>query len=69
VKVPDETVADIQKNPLYKLVAEKRTTRSTHWMKHIGYTRESTVKPEPLGTVEVDAAKVQERIDALRQAK
>jgi lysophospholipase L1-like esterase len=69
VNVPDETVADIQKDPLYKLIAEKRTLRSAHWMKHIGYTRENTVKPEPLGTVEVDAAKVQERIDALRQAK
>lgn len=67
VKVPDETVTDIQKAPLYKLVAEKRAMRSTHWMKHIGYTRERTVKPEPLGAVEADAAKIQEKIDALRR--
>ena len=41
--------------------------RSAAWMKHIGYTREKTVKPEPLGTAETDAAKVQEKIDALRR--
>jgi hypothetical protein len=33
------------------------------------YTRETTVKPEPLGTVEADAAKIQEKIDALRRVK
>lgn len=67
VKVPEETVADIQKDPLYKLVAEKRAMRSAQWMKHVGYTREMTVTPQPLGTVEADAAKIQEKIDALRQ--
>jgi lysophospholipase L1-like esterase len=69
VKVPDEAVTDVQKDPLYKLVAEKPAKRSAQWMKHIGYTRETTIKPEPLGTVEVDAAKLQEKIDALRRAK
>jgi lysophospholipase L1-like esterase len=69
VKVPDETVADVQKDPLYKLVAEKRAMRSTHWMRHIGYTRETTVAAQPLGTVESDAAKIQEKIDSLRRAK
>lgn len=69
VKVPDETVKDVQKDPLYKLVGEKRAIRSAQWMKHIGYTREKTVKPEPLGTVEADAAKLQQKIDALRRAK
>lgn len=69
VKMPDETVADIKKDPLYKLVAEKRARRSAGWMKHIGYTREKTVKPEPLGTVETDAKKIQEKIDTLRRAR
>ena len=67
VKVSDETVKDIQKDPLYKLVAEKRAMRSAQWMKHIGYTREKTVSPGPLGTVEADAAKLQERIDTFRR--
>jgi lysophospholipase L1-like esterase len=69
VKVPDESVADIKKDPLYKLVAEKRALRSGQWMKHIGYTREAKVEPQPLGTVEADAAKIQEKIDALRRGK
>jgi len=69
VKLPDETVADIKKDPLYKLVAEKRAKRSAQWMRYIGYTREAKVEPQPLGTVEADAAKIQEKIDALRRAK
>jgi lysophospholipase L1-like esterase len=69
VKAPEEAVADVQKDPLYKLVAEKRALRSAHWMKHIGYTREIIVAPQPLGTVEADAAKIQDKIDALRRAK
>lgn len=67
VKVPDEPLATIKADPLFKLVAQKRELRSAAWMKHTGYTREKTVKPEPLGTAEADAAKVQEKIDALRR--
>ena len=36
-------------------------------MQHIGYTREKTVAPQPLGSAEADAAKIQEKIDALRR--
>lgn len=67
VKVPDEPLATIKADPLFKLVEQKRGLRSAAWMKHTGYTREKTVKPEPLGTAEADAAKVQEKIDALRR--
>lgn len=67
VTVPDETVATIKADPLFKLVERKRAMRSAAWMKHIGYTREKTVKPEPLGTAEADVAKLQEKIDALRR--
>jgi lysophospholipase L1-like esterase len=66
-KVPDETLAMINADPLFKLVEEQRALRSSAWMKHIGYTREKTVKPEPLGTAEADVAKLQKRIDALRR--
>ncbi len=69
VKPPDETVAAIKADPLYKLVEQKRGLRSAAWMKHVGYTREKTVKPEPLGTVEADVATLQEKIDALRRRK
>lgn len=67
VKVPDEPLATVKADPLFGLVEQKRGLRSAAWMKHIGYTREKTVKPEPLGTAEADAAKVQEKIDALRR--
>jgi lysophospholipase L1-like esterase len=67
VKVPNDTLAEIQKDPLFKLVNQKRGLRSAAWMKHIGYTREKTVEPQPLGAVEADAAKLQEQIDALRR--
>jgi hypothetical protein len=38
-------------------------------MKHVGYTREKTVEPGSLGTVEADVAKLQEQINALRRKK
>ncbi|QJW94589.1 hypothetical protein FTUN_2110 [Frigoriglobus tundricola] len=63
---PDESVATIKADPLFKLVEQKRELRSAAWMKHTGYTREKTVKPGPLGTAEADAARIQEKIDALR---
>jgi lysophospholipase L1-like esterase len=66
-KAPDESLAMIKADPMFKLVEQKRAQRSAAWMKHIGYTREKTVAPGPLGTVEVDAAKLQERIDTLRR--
>lgn len=69
VKIPDETLATIEADPLFKLVERKRAIRSTAWMKHIGYTREKTVKPEPLGTAETDAVKLQEKIDDLRHKR
>ncbi len=69
VKVPDDGAAAVKADPLFKLVEQKRTLRSTAWMKHVGYTREKTVAPEPLGTAEADAAKIQEKIDALRRKK
>lgn len=67
VKVPDETLAAVKADPLFKLVEQKRGMRSAAWMRHVGYTREKTVAPEPLGTAEADAAKVQAKIDTLRR--
>jgi hypothetical protein len=32
-----------------------------------GHKRKKTVKPEPLGAAEADAAKLQEKIDAIRR--
>ncbi len=67
VKPPEATPATIKADPLFKLVQEKQGKRASAWMQHVGYTREKTVKPGPLGTAETDAAKLQEKIDALRR--
>lgn len=67
VQIPDETPAVIKVDPLFKLVAEQRALRSDRWMKHIGFTRERTVLPQPLGSTEAEVAKLQEKIDALRR--
>ncbi len=66
VQVPDETLAAIKADPLFKFVDEKRRVRSARWISHIGYTREKTVAPQPLGDAETQAAALQEKIDALR---
>jgi lysophospholipase L1-like esterase len=69
IEIADESVASIQADPLFELIEQKRGLRSAAWMKHIGYTREKAIAPEPLGSTEADAAKIQEKIDALRRKK
>ena len=66
-KTPDDAVAKIKADPMFKLVEQKRALRSGSWMKHIGYTREKTVAPGTLGNTEAAATNLQERIDALRR--
>jgi lysophospholipase L1-like esterase len=67
VQVPNESIATLEADPLFQLVEQQRRMRSAAWMKHIGYTREKTVPPGPLGTAEADAARVQAQIDKLRR--
>lgn len=67
VAVVDKEIAEIKADPLFKLVDQKRSQRASAWMKHIGYTREKTVMPEPLGTIESDVAQLQQKINALRR--
>jgi len=69
VRIPEEDLEAIKADPLFKIVDEKRRHRSGHWMNHIGYTREKTVPPQPLGTTETEAARLQEKSDALRGYK
>ncbi len=67
IEVPAQELAAIKADPLYALVAQRRAFRSGKWMAHIGYTREKTVEPQPLGDAEDEAARMQVRIDALRR--
>ncbi len=61
VTVSDEKFEDIQKDPLYKLVEQKRALRSAEWMKHIGYTRETTVAQRRPDESRTNAAKNPEK--------
>lgn len=67
VPLPDESLAEIEADPLYMKIAKRRRFRSSQWMKHIGYTREKTVAPQPLGETEEVAARMQAEIDSLRR--
>lgn len=69
VPVPDEAVAAIKADTLFQQVDRLRRHRSTRWMQHIGYTREKTVEPQPLGDTEEKAAKLREKIDALKKER
>ena len=68
VHAPDEPLATIKADPVYRLVEEQRQLRWDRWMKHVGYTREKTVAPQPLGDAEERSAAIQQKIDALRRA-
>lgn len=67
VQALGDTVDQLKADPLYKAVAEKRQLVSSRWMQHIGYTREKLVPPQELGNTADDAARLQEKIDALRR--
>ncbi|MCC9609062.1 SGNH/GDSL hydrolase family protein [Blastopirellula sp. JC732] len=67
VNVPEEPLAKVQADPLLKPVDMLRQYRSASWMKHIGYTREKTVAPEPLGDAEQKEEMMQAEIDRIRQ--
>lgn len=69
VQVPDEALATIKADPLFKQADLLRRHRASHWMQHIGYTREKTVAPQPLDDAEAEAAKIQAQLDSLRRPK
>jgi hypothetical protein len=69
VQIPDEPVATIKADPLFAPVNAKQRGRAGNWMKYIGFTREKVMVPQPLGSAEEDAAKLQAEIDAIRRQK
>jgi lysophospholipase L1-like esterase len=67
VTITDEPIASVKNDPLFKLVDQKRQSRWANWMNHIGYTREKTIEPQPLGDGETKAAEIQRKIDTIRR--
>ena len=69
VELPDESLDRVHADELYRLIDQKRKLRAKGWMSHVGYTREKTVAPQPLGNTETEASRLQEMIDAVRRKK
>ncbi|GAA4436411.1 SGNH/GDSL hydrolase family protein [Bremerella cremea] len=69
VDVANDSLATIKGDPLYQEVDRLRKHRSSRWMKHIGYTREKVVTPEPLGDTEEVASMMKDSINQRRRAK
>ncbi|MBA2112902.1 SGNH/GDSL hydrolase family protein [Bremerella alba] len=67
VPIPRQSLDAIQADPIYKQVDKLRKHRSANWMKHIGYTREKTVPPQPLGDTKEVAAKMKDTIDQMQR--
>ncbi|MCA8992428.1 MAG: SGNH/GDSL hydrolase family protein [Planctomycetaceae bacterium] len=68
MNIPEESVATVKADTLYKQVDTLRRHRSSGWMNHIGYTREKTVEPQPLGDTETKAAELRKAIDELKSS-
>jgi len=69
VSVPEESLETIESDPLYRQVNQLRKHRSSRWMKHIGYTREKTVPPQPLEDTEEIAARMKDEINRIRRSE
>ena len=69
VETASEDVEVILKDPFFKKVDQLRSFRGKQWMKHVGYTREKVVKPQPLGETEKTVSKMQAEINKLRRAR
>lgn len=67
VKVPDEDLATIKKDPLCNLVAKRRAMRANGWMPYIGYSRGKTFRADSVEKTEADAKKLQDEINVLRR--
>lgn len=66
VESVDQDLKTVKMDPLFVEVDRLRRLRWDRWMKHVGYTREKTVNPEPLGDTEGQEAAIRERIEKLR---
>ena len=67
--LPETKLSDLQADPVFKQVDLLRRHRASHWMSYVGYTREKTVPPTPLGNAEEEARKLQQKINELLSAK
>ncbi|WDQ14623.1 SGNH/GDSL hydrolase family protein [Rhodopirellula sp. P2] len=62
-----KTLAEVKADPVFASIDAIRNLRWKAWMNHIGYTREKTYPPQPLGDTEALAAKQQDMLLKLLQ--
>ena len=63
---PQAALDHVTKDPAYAAVEKRRSERGKSWMRHTGYIRgPKNQQPEPLGTIEEDAAKSLKSIIAI----
>ena len=67
VPLPALSLEEIHADPLFRQVDALRKHRSANWMKHIGYTREKVVEPQPLGNTEEVSVNIKQSINQLRR--
>jgi len=58
--------ATVTSDPLYKLVDERRKTRSSGWMPFVGYTRGKTVKKDSMDDAKEKDSQLTKQINELR---
>ncbi len=63
----DAEVTRLNGDPMFKLVSQRRETRSKGWLAFVGYTRGETVKAASVDDAELSARALQRQIDQLRK--
>lgn len=62
-----QTLATVEKDPLFPVIRQEREKRSTAWRDYVGYTREKTVKSGSVAGAETEVAALKEKAAILRQ--
>jgi phospholipase/lecithinase/hemolysin len=62
-----QTLATVEKDPLFPVIRQEREKRSTAWRDYVGYTREKTVKSGSVARAETEVAALKEKAASLRQ--
>jgi len=67
--LPEKSLEQIKDEPLFQQVDRLRKYRAQRWMQHIGYTREKTIEPQPLGDTEREVAKMRQGVDMAKRVE
>lgn len=63
--LPADSVAEIQADPVFSLIHQKRQLRSESWLPFVGYVREAPFKSASVTAAEAVIVRLQHEIDAI----